>query len=105
MKRKIALAIAFVLVVLGYVAVLHRSSERDLPGERKLGFDANEAKMHAYVEPIVINAASDSMQVRVSVSLAGAVEEDQPAVSDHDYSILIGHDDSIERIDVPCLSG
>ena len=40
------------------------------------------------------------MQVRVSVSLAGALEADQPPVSDHDYTILLGHDDSIERIEV-----
>jgi hypothetical protein len=96
--RYLALSIVLLAAVVGYVALLHRSSESDLPGERVYG--DKDAKINVYVEPMLINAASDSMQVRVSVSMAGPLEADQPAVSDHDYTILLGHDETLERIEV-----
>jgi hypothetical protein len=98
MMRYVALSIALLAAVVGYVVLLHRSSESDLPGERIYG--AKDAKINVYVEPMLINAASDSMQVRVSVSMAGPLEGDQPAVSDHDYTILLGHDETLDRIEV-----
>jgi hypothetical protein len=98
MMRYLALSIVLLAAVVGYVALLHRSSESDLAGERVYG--AKDAKVNVYVEPMLINAASDSMQVRVSVSMAGALDGDQPAVSDQDYTILLGHDETIDRVEV-----
>jgi hypothetical protein len=101
MTRYAALAIALVAAAVGYVALLRRASEWDLPQERAFGGSAAaDPKMQVYVEPIAVNAVADSIQVRVSVSLAGKPDETQPSVADHDYFILLGHDDTIERIKV-----
>jgi hypothetical protein len=101
MRRRAALAIAFVVAVFGYFALLRHSQEWDLAGERAFGrLGPDEAGARVYVEPLAINAAGDSMQVRVSVVSGGAGAESPSSVSDRDFSLLLGHDEAVERIEV-----
>jgi hypothetical protein len=95
--------LAFVLIIagIGYFALLHHATQRDLPSERHFGsFGANEAGARVYIEPLSIDAAGDSIRARVSVMSGDAGVESPSSASEQDFSLLLGHDESVRRIEV-----
>jgi Domain of unknown function (DUF4436) len=101
MKRLVALAVFLFVAGIVYAALLHRASEWDLPGERAFGdMTENPAKIHVYIEPLSVNPGADSMQMRVSIYSPKATDETRPPTSDRDFSLVLGHDNTIERIEI-----
>ena len=99
--RLAALALVMAFAVVGYALLLHRSTTVDFPGERRFGQAvADQGDLQVYVEPLSINAVADSMQVRVTASFGKSADDSQPSRPDRDFSLVMGHDDTIERVEL-----
>jgi Domain of unknown function (DUF4436) len=101
MMRSVVLATFLVIAAISFFALLHRSSKWDFPGERRFGGSGAPADgVQVYIEPITVNAVADSMQLRVTVASNKTSDDSRPSTSDHDFTLLLGHDNTVERIEI-----
>ena len=97
--RLLALAAALVALSVGYVLMVRQFDVTDLPLERHFGAAGEVVPAgEIYIEPISIDALNDAMQVRAYVSPSASESKNAHKVSDHDLSLLVTHDSTVEEI-------
>lgn len=99
MTRRTTLATGLLLAALGYFLLLLGSPAIDLPQERKLSAaNAGEPRVHLYLELADVDAARDSMQIRVSIEPTGLGIDPRSMLPDRDLVLVLSHDQRSERI-------
>jgi hypothetical protein len=91
--------VALIVAGAGYVVLL-RNVDLDLRGEHVFTAPSGNAPAHIYIEPVAINATSDSMQLRVGIVSAGPAGDPPSSDPEHDFTLLLGHDEVVERVEV-----
>ena len=71
-RRLMIVAAIVIVAALAYGALLTRFDVLERPAEQSFGAAADEARIGVYVQPIVIDAVDDAMQMRITVTVPRA---------------------------------
>ncbi len=88
-RRVLALAILVLVSGAGYGLVLARFDVSAETQERHFGAAANAAGLQVYLEPIAIDAVSDTMQVRISVLPPHDASHTSASTPERDLDLVI----------------
>jgi len=95
-RRRIAmLAVLLAACTVAYALLLVRFEVSTAPVEAEFGVPAAEAGIGLYLQPVEIDPADDSMEMRVSVTPAAA---GAAAVADRDVLVQVGRGTQIEHV-------
>jgi hypothetical protein len=97
-KRLLALGAVLIALTIGYVVVVRQFAVTELPLERHfVATDKGVPAGEVYIEPLSIDALNDAMQVRAYVSPGVSESKNDKAVADHDLTLLVSHDSTVEE--------
>jgi uncharacterized protein DUF4436 len=97
--RLLALGAVLFALTAGYVMMVRQFDVTELPSERHFGAtDKVVPAGEVYIEPLSIDALNDAMQVRAYVSPGGSESKSDKTASDHDLTLLVSHDSTVEEI-------
>jgi Domain of unknown function (DUF4436) len=97
--RLLALGAALIALTAGYVLMVRQFDVTELPVERHFGAtDKLVPAGEVYIEPLSIDALNDAMQVRAYVSPGISESKSDKTASDHDLTLLVSHDSTVEEI-------
>jgi hypothetical protein len=98
-KRLLALGAVLIALTTGYVVMVRQFDVTELPVERHFGAtDKVVPAGEVYIEPLSIDALNDAMQVRAYVSPGISEGKSNKTASDHDLTLLVSHDSTVEEI-------
>ena len=101
-KRLLALGAVLIALTAGYVVMVRQFDVTELPVERHFGAtDKVVPAGEVYIEPLSIDALNDAMQVRAYVSPGISESKSDKTASDHDLTLLVSHDSTVEEIKLP----
>jgi hypothetical protein len=97
--RLLALAAVLIALTSGYVLMVRQFDVSDLPLERHFGAAGEVVPAgEVYLEPISIDALNDAMQLHAYVSPSISESKNAHSASDHDLTLLVSHDNTVEEI-------
>ena len=97
--RLLALGAVLIALTAGYVAMVRQFDVTGLPLERHFGaIDQVMPAGEVYLEPISVDALTEAMQVRASLMPSISESKEPRAAPDHDLTLLISHDNTVEEI-------
>ncbi len=97
--RLLALGAVLIALTAGYVVMVRKFDVTELPLERHFGAtDKVVPAGEVYIEPLSIDALNDAMQVRAYLSPGISESKNDKAASDHDLTLLISHDSTVEEL-------
>ena len=97
--RLLALGAVLIALTAGYVMMVRQFDVTELPLERHFGAaDKVVPAGEVYIEPLSIDALNDAMQVRAYVSPGVSESKSDKTASDHDLTLLVSHDSTLEEI-------
>ncbi len=97
--RLVALGAALIALTIGYIVTVRQFDVTKLPLERHFGAtDKVVPAGEVYIEPLSIDALNDAMQVRAYVSPSISASKSDKIASDHDLTLLVSHDSTVEEI-------
>jgi hypothetical protein len=97
--RLLALGAVLVALTVGYVMTVRQFDVTELPLERHFGAtDKVVPAGEVYIEPLSIDALNDAMQVRAYISPGMSESKNAKIASDHDLTLLVTHDGTVEEI-------
>ena len=98
-RRSLALGAVLIALTAGYVVMVRQFDVTELPLERHFGAtDKVVPAGEVYIEPLSIDALNDAMQVRAYVSPSISGSKSDKIASDHDLTLLVTHDSTVEEI-------
>jgi hypothetical protein len=97
--RLLALGSVLIALTAGYAVMVRQFDVTELPLERHFGAtDKVVPAGEIYIEPLSIDALNDAMQVRAYVSPGISESKSDKTASDHDLTLLVSHDSTVEEI-------
>jgi hypothetical protein len=97
--RLLALGAALIALTVGYIVMVLQFDVTELPLERHFGAtDKVVPAGEVYIEPLSIDALNNAMQVRAYVSPGVSENKSDKTASDHDLTLLVSHDSTVEEI-------
>jgi hypothetical protein len=88
-----------ILLIVGYVALLHHFHVSEMPVERDLGARGTAGPIpQIYIEPVSIDALNDTMQMRISFAPRGTLYGERLAPTERRLRLVITHDTAVEEI-------
>ncbi|HEY5203343.1 MAG TPA: DUF4436 family protein, partial [Roseiarcus sp.] len=101
LMRLLALGAVLVVLTAGYVLMVRQFGVTELPLERHFGAGGEVAPAgEVYFEPVSIDALNDAMQIRASLSPGISESKNAHTASDHDLTLLVSHDHTVEAINL-----
>ena len=97
--RFAAIGTVLILLIVGYISLLHYFHVSETPVERDLGLkSAVGPTPQIYIEPISIDPLNDAMQIRVSLAPGGRLYGERLALTERRLRLLVTHDKAVEEI-------
>jgi hypothetical protein len=97
--RLLALGAVLIALTAGYILMVRQFDVTELPLERHFGAtDKVVPAGEVYIEPLSIDALNDAMQVRAYLSPGISESKNDKTASDHDLTLLVSHDSTVEEI-------
>ncbi len=90
-RRVLGIAVLVLLSAIGYGLELARFDVSAEPDEQQFGVAESEARIRLYLQPVAIDAANDTMQVRISVLPPHAGSNAPMTVADRELVLMIYH--------------
>jgi hypothetical protein len=90
-----------ILLIIGYVTLLHYFHVSETPAERDLGAKSAVGPIpQIYIQPISIDALNAAMQMRVSFAPSGTRYGERLAPTERRLRLVMTHDNAVEEINV-----
>jgi hypothetical protein len=97
--RLASIGTVLILLIVGYVALLHRFHVSEMPVERDLGARGAAGPIpQIYIEPVSIDALNDTMQMRISFAPRGTLYGERLAPTERRLRLVITHDTAVEEL-------
>jgi hypothetical protein len=100
LRRALVLAVLLAACAVAYGIMLAQFDLSQGPEEVEFGASASEARVRLYLQPIQIDAANDSLQVRISVVPDPTLAEAAATIADRDFLLKIRRGKQLEHVPI-----
>jgi hypothetical protein len=96
--RLLVIAALLIAFTASYLLIVHNLHVSEQPTERMFNAADSVAAAEVYLEPLIIDAVNQGMQLRASLSPSLSDGKNARAGADRDLTLLITHDQTVEEI-------